>query len=70
MTGSDFRHAHGVAVLKAGPVWQHLFWETEQRPDLIAVAVGMFADPDFERPCLSVWERRKFLDNRNRPATN
>ena len=27
-----------------------IFWEAEQRPDLIAVAVGMFADPDFEGP--------------------
>jgi hypothetical protein len=36
-----------------------VFWEAEQRPDLIAVAVGMFADPDFEGPSLSVWERRR-----------
>jgi hypothetical protein len=27
-----------------------VFWEAGQRPDLIAVAVGMFADPDFEGP--------------------
>jgi hypothetical protein len=36
-----------------------VFWEAEQRPDLIAVAIGMFADPDFEGPSLSVWERRQ-----------
>ena len=36
-----------------------VFWEPEQRPDLIAVAVGMFADPDFEKPRISVWEKRQ-----------
>jgi hypothetical protein len=36
-----------------------VFWEAEQRPTLIAVAIGMFADPDFEGPSLSVWERRQ-----------
>jgi len=36
-----------------------VFWEAEQRRDLIAVAVGTFADPDFEGPRLSVWERRQ-----------
>jgi hypothetical protein len=35
------------------------FWEAEQRPDLIAVAVGMFADPHFDKPAHSVWERRQ-----------
>jgi hypothetical protein len=35
-----------------------VFWEPEQRPELIAVAVGMFADPDFEKPRNSVWEKR------------
>ena len=36
-----------------------VFWEPEQRPELIAVAVGMFADPDFEQPRNSVWEKRQ-----------
>jgi hypothetical protein len=36
-----------------------VFWVAEQRPDLVAVAVGMFADPNFERPGLSVWESRQ-----------
>lgn len=36
-----------------------VFWETEMRPDLIAVAVGAFADPSFETPSLSVWERMR-----------
>jgi hypothetical protein len=36
-----------------------VFWEAEQRPDLIAVGVGTLADPDFEAPRHSVWERRR-----------
>jgi hypothetical protein len=36
-----------------------VFWEAEQRPDLIGVAVGMFADPTFDRPAHSFWERRQ-----------
>jgi hypothetical protein len=36
-----------------------IFWQAEQRPDLIAVAVGSFADPTFEKPGHSVWERRQ-----------
>jgi hypothetical protein len=36
-----------------------VFWQAEQRPDLIAIAIGMFADPTFQRPGLSVWERRQ-----------
>ena len=34
-----------------------MFWEAELRPDMIAVAVGTFADPSFEQPSLSGWER-------------
>jgi hypothetical protein len=40
-------------------VWGTVFWEPEQRPELIAVAVGMFADPDFEKPRISVGEKRQ-----------
>jgi hypothetical protein len=36
-----------------------VFWSAEERPDLIAVAVGAFADPGFEKPEHSVWERRR-----------
>jgi hypothetical protein len=36
-----------------------VFWEIEQRPELVAVAVGMFADPEFEKPRYSVWEKRQ-----------
>lgn len=35
-----------------------LFWEAERAPGLVAVAVGAFAEPGFERPGLSVWEKR------------
>src|SRR5271165_2321546 len=38
-----------------------VFWEPEQRPELIAVAVGMFADPDFAKPRNSVWEKISIL---------
>jgi hypothetical protein len=34
-----------------------VFWEAEFRPGLVAVAVGAFADPDFEAPRHSVWDR-------------
>jgi hypothetical protein len=35
-----------------------VYWEAERNPDLIAVAVGAFADPGFEKPSISVGERR------------
>jgi hypothetical protein len=36
-----------------------VYWEAERFPDLIAVAVGSFADPTFPAPRHSVWERRR-----------
>ncbi len=36
-----------------------VYWEVEASPDLIAVAVGAFADPNFPPPEISVWERRR-----------
>jgi hypothetical protein len=36
-----------------------VFWETDARPSLVAVAVGAFADPTFPGPAHSVWERRQ-----------
>ena len=36
-----------------------VFWVAEQRPDLVAVAVGAFADPEFLPPRHSVWESRR-----------
>jgi hypothetical protein len=36
-----------------------VYWELKSQPDLIAVAVGAFADPDFPPPEISVWEKRR-----------
>jgi hypothetical protein len=36
-----------------------VYWEAESFPNLIAVAVGSFADSDFPAPRHSVWERRR-----------
>jgi hypothetical protein len=36
-----------------------VYWKAEGFPDLIAVAVGAFADPAFPAPTYSVWERRR-----------
>ena len=33
-----------------------VYWELSGFPDLIAVALGMFADPNFPAPKVSVWE--------------
>ena len=33
-----------------------LYWENSGVPDLIAVAIGNFADPGFPAPTVSVWE--------------
>ncbi len=34
-------------------------WRAEKRPDLVAVAVGAFADPEFSAPNVALWERRR-----------
>lgn len=36
-----------------------VYWKPERMPDLIAVAVGAFADPDFPPPEQQVYENRK-----------
>jgi hypothetical protein len=36
-----------------------VYWEPRRAPDLIAVAVGAFADPDFPAPSLSVYTQRR-----------
>jgi hypothetical protein len=36
-----------------------MFWEGTGFPDLIAVAVGNFAAPDFPPPRISVWEDKR-----------
>ena len=33
-----------------------VYWEPERKPELVAVAVGAFADPAFPAPSQSVWE--------------
>lgn len=37
----------------------NLFWEPARLPDLIGIAIGGFADPDFPPPQQSVWTRDK-----------
>jgi hypothetical protein len=36
-----------------------VFWETERKPEAIAVAVGSFADPSFPAPTGSAWNERR-----------
>jgi hypothetical protein len=36
-----------------------VYWKSEAAPELLAVAVGAFADPAFPAPEHSVWERRR-----------
>ena len=36
-----------------------VYWELSAMPDVIAVAVGAFADPGFPAPRVSVYERRR-----------
>jgi hypothetical protein len=36
-----------------------VFWELARRPDVIAVAVGSFADPTFPAPSQSVYNERR-----------
>ena len=37
----------------------NLFWRPARMPDLVGVALGAFADPDFPAPVQSVWTRDK-----------
>ena len=36
-----------------------VYWELQAMPDVIAVPVGAFADPQFPAPRISVYERRR-----------
>jgi hypothetical protein len=36
-----------------------VYWELTVAPDVLAVAVGAFADPGFPPPRFSVYERRR-----------
>jgi hypothetical protein len=37
----------------------NIFWKPRRLPDLIGVAIGAFADPDFPMPEQSVWTTSK-----------
>lgn len=37
----------------------NVFWEPTRMPELIGVALGAFADPDFQPPEQSVWTKDK-----------
>jgi hypothetical protein len=37
-----------------------VFWTTEDAPDVIAVAIGAFADPSFPQPTVSVYGSRRY----------
>jgi hypothetical protein len=36
-----------------------VYYDNESQPDLVAVAIGAFADPSFPEPRVSVWESRR-----------
>ena len=40
-----------------------VFWELERKPDVLAIAVGAFADPDFPAPAKAVYpaQRHRWL---------
>ena len=37
----------------------NVFWESENQPELISVAVGAFAEPDFPAPSRTEWTETK-----------
>jgi hypothetical protein len=55
-TGDDGTTAHFRFCPTCGST---VFYLMEAEPDLIAVAVGAFADPDFPAPTRSVYEGRR-----------
>jgi hypothetical protein len=36
-----------------------VFFKTDDAPEIVAVPMGTFADPEFPPPTVSVWERRR-----------
>jgi hypothetical protein len=36
-----------------------VFWQNTRLPELVMVAVGAFADPDFPRPARTVWTKTR-----------
>ena len=50
----------GKAVFHSCPVCAAtVYWQPEAFPDLVAVAVGAFADPEFPAPNVAVYESRR-----------
>lgn len=50
----------GSATFNSCPVCAStVYWELGDAPDFLAVAVGMFADPGFPPPHVSVYEERR-----------
>ena len=55
-TGDD----GGTATFRFCPnCGSSVFYIADGQPDLVAVAIGAFADPDFRQPDYSVYEERK-----------
>jgi len=50
---------HAVAFHFCPDCGSTVFWEPERKPDMIAVAVGCFADPSFPAPTQSVWDDQR-----------
>ena len=47
-----------------------VYWENTGFPDLVAIAIGTFADPNFPPPTISVWEecRHPWMASPSDPA--
>lgn len=52
---SGFEVVHSFCPTCGGTV----FWEPARKPDMIAVAVGAFADPDFPAPTKGVYQQHR-----------
>lgn len=55
MSDSGFAVTHHFCPRCGGTV----FWETARKPDLVAVAVGAFADPGFPAPAQDVYREHR-----------
>jgi hypothetical protein len=51
--------ARGAEVKSDAVAGSTVYWELEGFPDVVAVAVGAFADPSFPAPQHSVYERHR-----------
>lgn len=50
---------YAVAFLFCPRCGSNLWWEPERMPHVVGVALGAFADPDFQPPIQSVWTKDK-----------